>query len=187
MREQDNPAPLPVRGAAYLIDVITPTAGFMLFAYGVALAFGYALGDSFGPGGASGPPVWLAPVFLAGVIVLVGYAVWWWVSLKDGQTPGKKIVGIRVVSASDGETLGLGMTLVRELLTKTIPFTVLLELTTVGDLLGFLFLPFGMFFSGILAAAPLAAAMLIDFLWPLWDKKSQTLHDKMVNTCVVRD
>jgi uncharacterized RDD family membrane protein YckC len=27
---------------------------------------------------------------------------------------------------------------------------------------------------------------LLDYLWPLWDKRNQTLHDKVVNSIVVR-
>jgi uncharacterized RDD family membrane protein YckC len=27
---------------------------------------------------------------------------------------------------------------------------------------------------------------LLDYLWPLWDKRNQALHDKVVNSIVVR-
>ena len=189
MTQPNNLAPLPIRGAAYLIDVITPLAGWFLFVFGIALAFGYG----FGAGGDSGgPPVWLAPVFLAGVIILIGYAVWWFASLKDGQTPGKRIVGIRVVGASSGETRDLGIMLVRELLAKSILFAVIFELTPIGTFLEFffiLFLPFNIFNAfGVLGFLPLGVVfLLINFLWPIWDANSQTLHDKIVGTLVVRD
>ena len=26
---------------------------------------------------------------------------------------------------------------------------------------------------------------LVDYLWPLWDKKNQTLHDKLAKTVVI--
>ena len=187
MTQRDNLASLPVRGAAYLIDVITPIAGWFLFVFGVALAFGYG----FGAGVGEGPPVWLAPVLLAGVIILIGYAVWWFVSLKDGQTPGKKIVRIRVVGASSGETRDLGIMLVREMLAKCVLFAVIFELTPIGTFLEFfsvLFLPFNIFNAfGVLGFLPLGVVfLLVNFLWPLWDANSQTLHDKIVGTLVVR-
>jgi uncharacterized RDD family membrane protein YckC len=28
--------------------------------------------------------------------------------------------------------------------------------------------------------------ILLSYLWPLWDTRNQTLHDKMANTIVVR-
>ena len=54
--------------------------------------------------------------------------------------------------------------------------------------LSFLFLPFDMrSVFGFSAVLPLGVALLIDFLWPLWDANSQALHDKIVGTRVVRD
>jgi uncharacterized RDD family membrane protein YckC len=29
--------------------------------------------------------------------------------------------------------------------------------------------------------------LLLSYLWPLWDQRNQTLHDKMVGSIVVRD
>ena len=86
--------------------------------------------------------------------------VWWLVALKDGQTPGKKIVGIRVVNARSGETLGWGMMFVREFLVKNLLFSV---------------------FGGM----SLGIAQILNFLWPLWDANSQALHDKIANTQVI--
>ena len=185
MTERDNIASLPVRGAAYLIDVITPVAGWLLFVFGIALAFGYGFGAR---GDSGGPPVWLAPVFLAGAIIIIGYAVWWFVSLKDGQTPGKKIAGIRVVGVVSGETRDLGIMLVREMLAKCVLFAVIFELTPIGTFLSFFFLPFDMLnLFGALGFLPLGVVfLLVNFLWPIWDANSQTLHDKIVGTLVVR-
>ena len=86
MREIDNIASWPIRGAAYLIDVIIPVAGLSLFAFGGAVAIGVGIGDAVGPEGVTRPqtPVWLAPLILAGAIIIIGYAVWWFVALKDG-------------------------------------------------------------------------------------------------------
>ena len=191
MRENDNLASWPIRAGAYLIDVIIPLAGFSLLAFGVVITFAYGLSSGLSTPleGETRPeeaPIWLIPIILAGAIIIIGYAVWWFISLKDGRTPGKKIVGIRVVSASTGETRGWGIMLVRELLTKLIFFAVIFELTPIGTFLSFFFLPFDMLgFFGFSAILPLA--LLVDFLWPLWDANSQALHDKIVGTRVVRD
>ena len=179
MRENDNPAPWSIRAGAYLIDVIISTAGLLLFAFGGAVAIGIGLGDN--PDMESRPqaPVWLAPLILAGAIIIIGYAVWWFISLKDGRTPGKKIVGIRVVRASDGETLGWGRMFIRELLTKFALLAVIYA-TPIGTHLIFFFRPFDIFCNFI------GVVLLPNFLWPLWDADSQALHDKGVGTRVVR-
>ena len=137
-------------------------------------------------------PVWLAPLILAGAIIIIGYAVWWFIALKDGQTPGKRMIGIRVVRASTGETSDMGITLVRELLTKSIFLIIIFELTPAGiflsgTFLSFFLLPLDIFrFFGFSPILPLGLALLVDFLWPLWDANSQALHDKIFGTRVVR-
>lgn len=40
----------------------------------------------------------------------------------------------------------------------------------------------GRFFARILSSLPL----MLGYLWPLWDKRKQTFHDKLVNCCVIR-
>ena len=162
MREYNELASWPIRAAAHLIDVIIPLAGFLPFTLGVAIAVGIGIADASDTEGAASPetPGWLVPLILAGAAIVIGYFVWWLIALKDGQTPGKKIVGIRAVSAHSGETLGWGMMFVREFLVKSMLFSVLGNVT-------------------------LGIAPLLDFLWPLWDADSQTLHDKIVSTYVV--
>ena len=97
------------------------------------------------------------------VIVMLGYIVWWLFALRRGQTPGKQIVGIRVIK-DDGEPSGWGYTFLREFVIK------------------FLLL-------GTLSGPTYGIARLVDYLWPLWDRaeKMQTLHDKMLGTIVVRN
>ena len=97
------------------------------------------------------------------VIALIGYIVWWLFALRWGQTPGKQIVGIRVIK-DDGEPSGWGYTFLREFVIK------------------FLLL-------GALSGPTYGIARLVDYLWPLWDRaeKMQTLHDKMLGTIVVRN
>ena len=102
-------------------------------------------------------------LMLVALVVLVGYIIWWLFALRRGQTPGKQIVGIRVIK-DDGEPSGWGYTFLREFVIK------------------FLLL-------GALSGPTYGIARLVDYLWPLWDRaeKMQTLHDKMLGTIVVRN
>lgn len=96
-------------------------------------------------------------------IIIIGYIVWWLIALGRGQTPGKQIVGIRVIK-DDGSPSNWGYTFLREFVIKFL-------------LLGFI------------SEATLGIARLVDYLWPLWDRAEmmQTLHDKMLGTIVVRN
>ena len=93
----------------------------------------------------------------------MGYIAWWLFALGRGQTPGKQILGIRVIK-DDGSPSGWGYTFLREFVVKFL-------------LIGFL------------TQVTFGIAWLVDYLWPLWDKaeKMQTLHDKMLGTIVVRN
>ena len=96
-------------------------------------------------------------------IIVIGYIVWWLIALGRGQTPGKQIVGIRVIK-DDGEPSNWGYTFLREFVIKLL-------------LLGFI------------SDSTFGIARLVDYLWPLWDRaeKMQTLHDKLLGTLVVRN
>jgi uncharacterized RDD family membrane protein YckC len=78
---------------------------------------------------------------------------------KNGQTWGKQAVGIRVIKAN-GQDYEFGDAFVREWVVKWLLF---------GFIGGFFFLP-----------------PFIDYLWPLGDDNNQSLHDKMVESYVVR-
>jgi uncharacterized RDD family membrane protein YckC len=71
-----------------------------------------------------------------------------------GQTPGKRLLGIRVVSDETGRSIGFGRAFGRYAITAVF---------------GFFFIP-----------------VILDYLWPLWDTRNQTLHDKVVGSVVVR-
>ncbi len=96
-------------------------------------------------------------------IILLGYIVWWLVALGRGQTPGKQIVGIRVIK-DDGSPSSWGYTFLREFVIKLL-------------------------LVGFISDMTFGIARLVDYLWPLWDRaeKMQTLHDKMLGTIVVRN
>ena len=104
----------------------------------------------------------VAVVVGALAIVLIGYIVWWLIVLGRGQTPGKQIVGIRVIK-DNGEPSGWGYTFLREFVIKAL-------------------------LVGFLSDATFGIARLVDYLWPLWDRaeKMQTLHDKLLGTLVVK-
>ena len=98
-------------------------------------------------------------LFFAAGVALLAYAVWFLYTLRNGQTPGKQMVGIRVIRAN-GKLSGWGYTFVREFA---------LEWLAVGFLSG---ITGGIFYA-------------VNYLWPLWDKDRQALHDKMAETLVV--
>jgi uncharacterized RDD family membrane protein YckC len=94
------------RGAALVVDalaIVTAT---------VALGAGAALVGSL-VGGVH--PQWLAQLLLslAAVAVAVGYFSLFWSTV--GQTPGMRLLNVRVVTQSDGVRLGLRRALVRTL------------------------------------------------------------------------
>lgn len=67
-----------------------------------------------------------------------------------GQTLGKKALGIRVIDAGRGGSIGPGRAVLR-------------------------------YFARILSAIPLG----LGYFWMIWDKESQTWHDKIANSLVV--
>ena len=110
----------------------------------------------------SGTIVWvLVAVSLGSLAVFVGYVVWWLFTLRRGQTPGKQMVGIRVIK-NNGELSDWSYTFLRELVIKGLV---------------------GGFLSGMTGGI----YWVVDHLWPLFDSDRQALHDKMVDTLVVQD
>ena len=93
-------------------------------------------------------------------IALEGTYLIWYLSRPAGQTIGNRAVGTRVVDAATGQTLNVAGSFKRWFVMALINFSVYLA---VG-----------------LVLAPL------DFLWPLWDARRQTLHDKFAGTIVVK-
>ena len=96
--------------------------------------------------------------FAAGAVLFV-YVVWFLFTCRSGQTPGKQLVGLRVIR-SNGEPSGWGHTFVREVI------------------LGWLAI-------GFLSVVTAGIFYVINYLWPLWNKDRQALHDKMAETLVV--
>jgi uncharacterized RDD family membrane protein YckC len=80
---------------------------------------------------------------------------------RRGQTVGMMLVRVRVVRDGSLDALGYGRAFGRAIVQQV--FQTVGVLVTLGFLVG-----------------------LLDGLWPLWDKKRQTLHDKVVRTVVLR-
>ncbi len=80
---------------------------------------------------------------------------------RRGQTVGMMAVGVRAVREGSLEVLGYGRALARALVEGVLR---LLELVSL--VLGLIW--------------------LLDMLFPLWDKKRQTLHDKVAGSVVLR-
>ena len=74
---------------------------------------------------------------------------------ESGQTVGKKVLKIQVRDEATGGPIGYGKAFLRWLVNAA------LQLFTCG------------------------IGGLLDVLWPLWDDKRQTLHDKVANSLVV--
>lgn len=89
---------------------------------------------------------------------LAGVAAWGWIAWLNGskgQSPGKAVMGLKVVRDTDGTTLGGPVGLVRTLV------------------------------LGLLGSLTIGIFWLLAVLWPVWDEKKQALHDKMFGAVVV--
>jgi uncharacterized RDD family membrane protein YckC len=138
------------RVGAYLLDG--------LFAFVIPLAVGVALASS----GV------LALEIAGGILIAYAFLLSWLFyapltmmrrGRHNGQTPGKQIVGIRVVRDAD-QPMSFGWGMLREPAVRWM---------LIGVIGGFFFIP-----------------PLLDLLWPLWDEENRALHDMIVSTHVVR-
>jgi uncharacterized RDD family membrane protein YckC len=78
----------------------------------------------------------------------------------NGQTIGKQVAGIRVVR-DDGRPMSYGAAVLREWVAKTLVIQVVGVALTGG------------------------VAVLLDYIWPLWDERNQALHDHIASTVVL--
>ena len=151
------------RLAAYAIDKVFSGLPLAVFVIVLGFSLVVAVSDDAEPlVDKSGTIVWvLVAVSLGSLAVFVGYVVWWLFTLRRGQTPGKQMVGIRVIK-NNGELSDWSYTFLRELVIKGLV---------------------GGFLSGMTGGI----YWVVDHLWPLFDSDRQALHDKMVDTLVVQD
>ena len=138
-----------------------PYAGAPAYAYGPAMPpalQGKELADWWPRVGAA-----LLDTLFVIFTLFIGFFVNFFLMARDGEkngmTIGKQVVGIRLVK-EDGQPVTLGFGLLRDFVVEGL---------LIGFIGGFFFFP-----------------PLLDVLWPLWDDKNQTLHDKMVSSYVVK-
>ena len=135
----------PIRVGASLLDSVLPMVpiGVGLIA-GVAFSSGTTSGGRSSAGGA-----------VIGLSYLLAVLIAFWNRVikqgRTGQSFGKKVTGLKIVSESTGETIGIGRTFGREVC--SILFSYL---------------------------------CFLNALWPLWDQKQQTWHDKVVSDLVIQ-
>jgi uncharacterized RDD family membrane protein YckC len=131
------------RAGAYLLDTLIVFCAIGLY-FGLAIALTFA-SDTLG-----------VIVLILGLVALIAFPIWYHVYFvgKDGQTLGRRWLGIRVVDATTGEPIGYGRAFGRALIVAVF---------------GFFTIP-----------------LIVDYLWPLWDSRNQTLHDKAVSSIVIR-
>lgn len=91
--------------------------------------------------------------------LVIGWFVWALVAFGRGQTPAKQVLGMRVVNLSTGRSAGFGRMAVREIIAKPV--------------------------IGVLGS--IAVVGIVADFWLLWDKDTQELWDKIVDTVVVND
>jgi uncharacterized RDD family membrane protein YckC len=142
-----------MRGVAFLVDVV---ALFVLLTPAGAIGGGLAAALEDPVTGT--PPVWVFVVIA--VLAVAGLGVWLWMFCWQagsvGQTWGKRVVGIHLVSERTLQPPGGGIGVARYGLR-----------TAIGN-------------------ATCGAYSLVTMLWPLWDDRNQSLDDKMLGTVVVR-
>ena len=96
---------------------------------------------------------------LLGMAMQGTYLVWF-LSRPDGQTIGNRAAHTRVVNATTGQPLEVPKAFARWFVMAVLNVSLYL-------VVGIVLLP-------------------LDYLFPLWDKRRQTLHDKVAGTIVVR-
>ena len=107
------------RLAAYAIDKVFSGLPLAVFVIVLGFSLVVAVSDDAEPlVDKSGTIVWvLVAVSLGSLAVFAAYVIWWLFSLRRGQTPGKQLVGIRVIK-SNGQLSGWGYVSLRELVIK---------------------------------------------------------------------
>lgn len=148
------------RAAAYVIDI--GLAGVpTLFVVSLGLALTAPTEQEYSSYPETGATWLAAAITVLGLVVYVTIAVSNQVVRqgRTGQSLGKKWLGIAVVEESTGRPLGPARALLR--------WGAQLTINLFGN----------QFFLGL--------PSLLNVLWPLWDDKHQTWHDKTVGSIVV--
>ena len=110
-------------------------------------------------------------LFLIVITLVIGWVIWYLFVAGDGQSPAKRLLGIRVIH-DDGTTAGLGWMVIRDWAVRLIAFGAVewVLLAVLGEEVG----------GSIFALAWVVAA-----LWCVWDADRQCVWDKIMRTRVV--
>ncbi len=101
----------------------------------------------------------------------IGWVVWYLIAARNGQSPAKRLLGMRVVR--DGEVANLGWMLIRDLAIRIITF---------GAVNGVLIAVLGETAGGAIYGLMVVVAAL----WCVWDVRRRCLWDIAAGTEVVR-
>lgn len=153
------------RVAAYVLDLLTIFVGLVIIAgvFGGSMEAPDPNSPDFNDA-ASG-------TYLIGVVFQVGF-YWVWNSL--GWSPGKRLLGLRIVNdrgAAPGAGRGFARTVAPML---------------AGVVSGMLAVVFAVALPPELALLLGMTPLYLNYLWPLWDTRRQTWHDKLASTYVVK-
>ena len=148
------------RVGAHLIDGLIIGVGALILVLAITAPFsiGFFAGDEVG---IVSIIVGLLIAILCACIVALFYAPAM-MARTNGRTLGRMATGIRVVRAN-GQPITFGFAMLREVAVKWLLFQMVLGSITAG------------------------IAVLVDFLWPLWDEENRALHDFLVDTRTVLD
>ncbi len=103
--------------------------------------------------------------------LIIGWIVWFVIAARNGQSPAKQLLGMRVIRG-DGGAAGLGWMLIRDVVIRMVAFGAVdrILVAFVGES------------AGVITFALFAAAAI----WCVWDANRQCLWDKAVGTRVIR-
>ncbi|MCY4371984.1 MAG: RDD family protein [bacterium] len=168
-------ASIGARLGALVLDWVMIMIGGTFLVFGAGAAILSALVFAFADEETGGVEVAIG-LLLIGMALVLAYSIWWLFALRNGQTPGKQIVGIRAVDLATGKTTGWGRMFVRQFLVKG--FVIWVNVLA-GLVMGDAGVPAGLSFV-------LLIVWLLDHLWALWDENNQALHDKVMGTTIAR-
>ncbi len=102
----------------------------------------------------------------------IGWVVWYLIVARNGQSPAKRLLGMRVIR--EGEVANLGWMLIRDLVVRIIAF---------GAVNGVLIAILGETAGGAIYGLMVVVAAL----WCVWDARHRCLWDIAAGTQVIRE
>jgi uncharacterized RDD family membrane protein YckC len=114
--QQGALASWPQRVGGYIIDQLILLPGYIIYFIGAPKTFSASSnvnGDVSSTNGASSGNL---AIMFVGIIIILAIAVWnRWIKGGQGQSIGKKVVGLKLVGAESGQPIGTGMAFARDL------------------------------------------------------------------------